>query len=364
MINQFLTLTVISLKMYYRNKVAIFFSLFIPVFIIVIFGLIFSGNGNQNIKIALNDKSQNDSSKSFVKALDESSVFSISDVDSKTGMDKLKKGDVDIYIEIPSNFGTKDAGNIIGYYDEAKAQNSQLGFLIIDNILGKYNDIIYSNINRTTIPAYISLDKKGIQTNNLGEIDFIVPGLIAFSIMQLGLFSVAFAFTGMKASGSLRRLQVTPAKAYNFILAQSVARLILTIIQVLILLSIGVFAFKLHMYGNLGLFLCTVLIGSMVFLSFGFAIAGYAKDENQAAPITNLVSFPMMFLSGIFFPIDLLPDWLKNITTYSPLAFLADALRQIANNGVGISSIQNDLVGLIIWAVIGMIIAAKLFRWE
>ena len=105
-------------------------------------------------------------------------------------------------------------------------------------------------------------------------------------------------------------------------------------------------------------------LGVIVFLAFGFAIAGWARDENQAAPVANLVSFPMLFLSGTFIPRETLPDWLQKITGFFPLTYLADAMRQVSTQGATLWQVRGDILGLIIWGVIVFIIAIKVFKWE
>jgi ABC-2 type transport system permease protein len=96
----------------------------------------------------------------------------------------------------------------------------------------------------------------------------------------------------------------------------------------------------------------------------GFSVAGWAKNEDQAAPVANLLSLPMTFLSGVFFPRDAMPELLQRITDFLPLTYLSDALRKIANDGAGIGDIGPDLLGLAVWAVISFVVAVRLFSWE
>ena len=110
--------------------------------------------------------------------------------------------------------------------------------------------------------------------------------------------------------------------------------------------------------------LVMALIGTVTFLAFGFGIAGWAKDENQAAPVANLISFPMLFLSGTFFPRESFPEYLQKITDYLPLTYLADGLRRIANEGASLWTVRGDILGLAIWAIIAFFIAVRLFKWE
>jgi ABC-2 type transport system permease protein len=184
------------------------------------------------------------------------------------------------------------------------------------------------------------------------------------SIMQLGIFSVAFAFVSMKTSGMLRRIQATPAHPGQFVFAQAATRLIIGVLQVILLTVLGIWLFDFHMLGNIGEFLLVAIFGVLVFLAFGFIVAGVAKDENQAAPIANLVAFPMMFLSGTFFDRANFPGAVQHITDFFPLTYLADALRKIANEGAHITQLGGDMIGLTVWGIVLFIIAIRVFRWE
>ena len=113
-----------------------------------------------------------------------------------------------------------------------------------------------------------------------------------------------------------------------------------------------------------GAYLALAVIGSIVFLAMGFGVAGWAKNENQAAPVANLISLPMMFLSGSFFPREAMPEFLQTVTRFLPLTYLNDALRAVINDGSGLDVIGTDIFGLAVWAVISFVIATRLFKWE
>jgi ABC-2 type transport system permease protein len=106
------------------------------------------------------------------------------------------------------------------------------------------------------------------------------------------------------------------------------------------------------------------IFGILIFLGIGFAIAGWARDETQVAPVANLIQLPMLLLSGIFFSRDGFPTWLKSITDYFPLTYVSHGLRKIANEGVSLAEIPVDVVGMTIWLVIVYFIAIRVFRWE
>ena len=106
------------------------------------------------------------------------------------------------------------------------------------------------------------------------------------------------------------------------------------------------------------------LLGGALFISLGYAVSGFARSEESAAPIANLVALPMMFLSGVFFSRDNLPSVLETITEYFPLTFLANGMREVTAEGAGLLDVSGDLLGLAAWTVAFFVLAVKAFRWE
>jgi ABC-2 type transport system permease protein len=204
---------------------------------------------------------------------------------------------------------------------------------------------------------------QSVESRDLGYIDFLVPGIVGMTIMQLGIFGVAFGFVQLKRTGALRRLFATPTSPSYFLSAQVLSRLIIGLVQVAILFGVGIW-FGLQMFGDYMTLIVVVIIGSAIFLALGFAIAGWAKNEDQAAPVANLVSLPMMFLSGVFFPRDAMPEFLAAITAFLPLTYVIEALRAIVNEGANMMSLGPQLLGMAVWVAISFIVAVRLFRWE
>lgn len=359
----FRSLTVASMKMYFRNVSAVFFTMVIPIFLVVIFGVLNSGDGGGSIHIAVTNKSNTQMAQNFEKTLKDVKAFKVDEASEQAAREQLGKGKIDLQVVIPAEFGqTSPTGlkpaTVAAYYNQGKPGNGQTAGLIIGQVISQYNAKLANT------PQVYVLKNTGVKTNNLGYIDYLLPGIIAMTIMQLGIFSVAFGFISFKTSGALRRMQATPLHPINFLAAQSTTRVIIGILQVLILLGIGIYAFNMHLIGSLSNMLIMALIGTVTFLAFGFGIAGWAKDENQAAPVANLISFPMLFLSGTFFPREAFPEYLKKITDVLPLTFLADGLRRIANEGATLWMVRDDILGLIIWAIIAFVIAVRVFKWE
>lgn len=350
--------------MYFRNRTAVFFTLFIPVMFILIFGA-FNSGGASKVKVAVINNSNTEISKTFVSGLQNASVFKVTTPDINTAKDQLDKGKTDLVVVLPENFGNADQQTgqfqpaaVQTYYNKGQPQAGQSASLVIGQIAAGLNNQL------TRSPQLISVQSEAISTHNLSYLDYLVPGILALSIMQLGIFSISFAFVSMKSTGALRRLHVTPTNPLAFIFGQSMARLLISIMQVGLLVAISAIIFKVQFVGNILAIFALAILGTIVFLAFGFAIAGWAKDENQAAPVANLISFPMLFLSGVFFPTDGLPTWLQKIVGLLPLTYLADAMRSVSTQGATLWQVRGDILGLLVWGVIAFVIAVKVFKWE
>jgi ABC-2 type transport system permease protein len=202
-----------------------------------------------------------------------------------------------------------------------------------------------------------------VESRDLGYIDFLVPGIVGMTVMQLGLFGVAFGFVQLKRTGALRRLFATPTSPAYFLSAQVASRVVLGYAQVAILIGIGMW-FGLQMFGSWLVLAIIIGLALLIFLAMGFGVAGWAKNEDQAAPVANLISLPMMFLSGVFFPREAMPELLRGITQFMPLTYVTEALRGVVNEGAAFADLGPQLLGMGVWAVISFVVAVLLFKWE
>src|SRR4029079_14589772 len=330
------------------------FSLVVPLLIMLIFGVLNFG-GTTEVSLGLVDEASNPASSTLGTALSATDAFKIQAGAQQSELDELSQGHRDLVLVIPAGFElrpTADATRqLTAYTNVSKPQQAQVGGLLLNAVVSQ----VMLAAGQPGGPDGPVVQVKALPGRALGYIDFLVPGMLALTVMQLGLFSVSFGFVQLKRTGALRRLFATPTSPTYFLGAQVTSRLIIGEAQALILLGVALW-FGLQLVGSVALLLAVAALGSIVFLAMGFGVAGWAKNEDQAAPVANLISLPMTFLSGVFFPREAMPDVLQRITDFLPLTYLADALRQITNNGAGVADITTDLLGLLVWAVIAFLI--------
>jgi ABC-2 type transport system permease protein len=213
-------------------------------------------------------------------------------------------------------------------------------------------------------PPPLPIEERPVTAQDVSFMDIFVPGILAMSLMNSGVIGLATAFVTYRERGILRRIRVTPFPLTSFILARVISQLLLAAMQAVILIGMAWAFFGLHLRGNPLVLLVAISAGAMAFLAIGFAISGIAPNTETAASYANLVTFPMLFLSGIFFSMENAPAWLRPITKVLPLPYLVDALRQPMSFGNGFSAIWLDLLALMLTFIIAMAISVRFFRWD
>ncbi|MDA1298225.1 MAG: ABC transporter permease [Chloroflexi bacterium] len=366
----YFVLTIASLKMYFRNRQAIFWALFFPMLIMLIFGLLnFDQFSPPNVGFVDNATSQ--ASTAFKNAIDNGGdpLLDLSVGDEADLLEELSAGDIDALIIIPERFGEDDGVSTVrAVFDSRKPSEQGITQTVINDVL----DSIFLELalvpDEFRVESRFAVEPSFIDGQGEGFRGFLVPGVAAMAIMQAGIFGVVFTLIRFKTGGVLRRLQATPIGPSHFLIGQMTTRLIVTVLQTYVLIVAGILALGVSV-GN-GTIMNWVdvtilaLFGGALFTVLGLAISGWAKTEDVAAPVANIVTLPMMFLSGVFFPVSVLPDWLANVSQFFPLTYLADGFREVTVNGASITTLGPELLGLGIWTAVAFAVATRVFRWE
>jgi len=350
-------LTIASFKMFVRQKEAILWTLILPLFIVFLFGFVsFDGVGKLHVGL-VNDSAE--PVEALEVALRKVKALEISVGEREKEMAELGRGDRDLVVVLEDDPTDLSHRRVRVFGDpEAKPREVQLAVMAVQRVFDDQLMEVHEIADRTVLQVL------AVQTRNLRYIDFLIPGVISMSIMQMGIFGVAFGFVSLKKRGILRTLSVTPLKASDFIFAQVFTRVSVLMLQMGLMVGVGVLFLDLQFVGDLFLMVLLGLLGAIVFLAIGFALAGMSRSEDQVAPLANLISVPMLLLSGVFFSRSNLPAALEAVTEFFPLTFLADGMREVAIEGATIVGIFPQILGLGVWCVIAVFAAVKLFRWE
>ncbi len=181
--------------------------------------------------------------------------------------------------------------------------------------------------------------------------------------MQVGIFA-AIPLVADREKLILKRLAATPLRRWQLVGSNVLMRLLIALAQTAIIITVGSLAFGVEIVGSMLLTLGFVVLGAVTFLALGYVIASFATTEDSANSMTSMIQFPMMFLSGAFFPIDQMPPFLLSIARAIPLTYLADALRQVMVGGAPFAPLYVCAAVLLGWLVVCFGIASRKFRWQ
>jgi len=349
-----LQLTLAAIKMFVRNKQALFFTLFMPFAIMLLFGYI-GFDKPTTIKVGVVTHSPGPLAAGVASQIKEFPAFEVHEGTLEDEQAKLAQGDRAVVLDIPDTLPQQP---IVAYTNEGKSGEARAVASVLDQVAAR------GGLAAAHAQPLFAIETRIVDAHNLRYIEFLLPGLIALSIMQMSVFSVGFVFAQYKEKGVLKRILATPMKPWEFVFANVVTRLAVAIIQTTIFILMGIILFKVHLLGSsLVLALC-IELGALMFLGLGFTISGLSKSVDSVPAIANLIVFPMFFLGGTFFGIENMPGWLQAIAKVLPLTFFSTSLRDIMTKGAGFADVWPDMLAMLAWALVLVVLAALTFRFQ
>lgn len=355
----------IDIRRLFRDKVAVFFTFIFPLIFLFVFGGLFGRDSDISFNVAIINNSQSQFASDFVKQAEENKVFDINkEITSiDQAKEKMNRGELDASIILPTGFGDVDNGKYPSgqaevLYDQSNQQAGQT--------LGSVLEGIFKEINTQFVPAEtpFTVKTESTATKGLTQFDYIFSGLLGFTMLTLGVFGPTSVFPRLKQRGVMRRYHTTTIRVWQYFMGNVLSSAFYGIASVAVMFAVALTFFNLNMRGDYLSLIILVALGTAVLFGIGMAIGGWAKNENQAAPLANLITFPMMFLSGVFFPRFLMPEWLQTISAFFPLTPVVDGLRLIITEGQTLFDITTQVGIIAIWAVVIYAIAFRVFRWE
>lgn len=342
-----------------RNKQSLFFTLFLPLFLMLVIGYVTRSN-DATIRLGVVYNQNNAAAQTVVDAMSKVDALEVTTNTLETEQEQLKNNKRDLLVEIPANFSLQpntEPTTITLYENMANPTQSGIGTMIVQQFFQQFQ------LQTVQVPNAFVFKKQEVATESGRYVDFLVPGIIAMTIMQLGIFGTAFAIVDAKQKGILKRVIATPVRPWQYVIGNMVARLFLSLTQAAILVIVARLVFDVHFQHWVWL-VSLVILGNIVFLSLGLFISGVAKTVETVPILGNLVVFPMLMLGGIFFPTTNLPDWLKIVVDKLPIALLADLMRSTVTYGKSFSEVYPSLLWLTGWAVIALFLANHFFRLQ
>lgn len=355
----------IGVRRYFRDKVAIFFTVAFPLIFLFIFGGLFSKDSNVSFNVGLINQSDSSFARQFEQQLRSSKMYKINSAVSNLNQanQKMARSEIDAAIILPPDFGvvkddTNPSGQAVIYYDQNDEQAAQTLASVLE---GTFEGI---NAKYVKIDKPFTVAAKKTNQHGLSRFDYTFSGLLGFSIIGLGIFGPVNYFPQLKKQGVLRRLHVTPIRVWEYFLSNVISNAVIGLFSIAIMFGVAMSVFHFKMHGNYIELAFFIILSIFTIFGIGLAIGGWAKNENQAAPLANIIVFPMIFLTGTFFPRYLMPEWLQHVSAFIPLTPIIDGIRMIMTENRHLVDLWPQLGLIGIWAIIIYAIAFRVFRWE
>ncbi len=345
----------------FRNKTGLFFSLVFPVILILIFGAIFSGGSSGPITVYVqNQDGSTQISNGFIDAVNSTSTIRVVLVDSSINFSQyLLSNSYSEGIVIPQgfsqNFTLGKPVNVTIYSNPADTSGAY--------VIGTTNGVVNAfNLRRANAIPILGIQTQAIRFQTYKYIDFLIPGLIGFTILTSPMFSMVNISAEYKKNKLFKALSLTPLTKDEWLISKITWYTILAIISFILMVGIGIAVFGAHI--TLSLWIIPFLVlGPLFFVSLGMLIGSVTKSIESAGVVGNIVTFPMMFLSGTFFPVSLFPTYLQVLAQVLPLFYVITGLNDVmVYRNFGGSLL--DVGVLILISAIVFSLAVRLFKWR
>jgi ABC-2 type transport system permease protein len=373
----------------FRNRLGLILLIVMPLFMMAMIGFIYPSNGTtiNNLPVALVNEDSGFAnstlpSQTFVVGLQQintqTHMLTLSNASSMAEVkDKVQKGELDGGIVIPSNFSASimsgEQGTLIIVTDQSNptisatmqaaltATFNQMGTMLAQQTVQTLNQSVTPN-NALAIVKPYNVHTEGVVSGNPSYFDFIAPGIMAMTVMMSVMTGLPVAISQEKEIGTMDGMMVAPINRLSIILGKTLGQTARGLIQGAIILALAVGLFGVTIHGNLLLVFGLLLLGVFAFVGLGVVITSFAKDQETAQMMMTTLMFPMMFLSGVFFPIQQMPWYMQTVSKFLPLTYAADALRKVMVLGASIPDISSELIILIAFGAIMTAIAVPVFR--
>ncbi len=376
----------------WRSKMLLFFFILFPILLMSMFGYIYPpmpksnpntgsiGTAFPNLPVTLvrmdDGQTANSIAAQFIQISKQQRLFIVSESASyEAARNQLVLGNLKGIIIIPQGFSDALAAGqpatVQVTVDETNPTTASVvrsEISAVFNIIGSsmstqnINNMDGGRVNPAFIMQPISVSNIPLITGVSSSFQFLAPGFMALTVITGSLQGVATAISREKEQGTMDGLLVAPISHRSIILGKVAAQTVRGLIQGFLILGLSMVLFGVQIYGSPIIMLIVMVLGTASFVGVGIIMTAIAPDQETAQMMTLILQFPMMFISGILFPIDQLPGWMQYIGKAMPLYYAADALRKVIILNASLAAIMPDMLILIVYTFLTMTVAIPLFE--
>lgn len=348
-----------ALKLAVRDRQNVVFSFIFPIILMTLLGFAFGRGLPFSLDIGVVDHDHSELSRGLVNGIKTVPNLKVHQGTEKTELRALRKGDRRVVLVLPTGFQFGTIGletSLIVYQDRTDPENTRQAMTIVRNAMAE--------IQAQTSQQDFNIDERPIRGRRFRFIDFMTPGILGMAIMNLGLQGSLGTIVVYRETGLLRRIRVTPIRLWQFLGSEATVRLSLCVLQVFVIMGLAITMFGVRVTGSFPALIVIALIGSAVFVNLGIVATAIARSFPAAVMAGIIITVPMIFLGGVFFPVEAMPWFLQPLIRLLPLTHLNNALRDVVIRGGTLASSGRELLILGVLAIVTFGAALWAFKWE
>jgi ABC-2 type transport system permease protein len=370
----------------FRNRMGLVLLILMPIFMMTMVGFIYpSETSLNNVPIALVNEDTGFSgyklSSTFITALEninqQTEMMTLNDASSLADVRELiqtgsAEGGIIISSDFTSSIMNGEQGKLTIVTDQSNPQMSAMIQAVLNQVfeqmgtaLAQQNVAEQLGIDQSSALAVVkpyNIQVEGSVEGEFSYFDFIAPGIMAMTVMMSVMTGLPAAISHERELGTLDGMMVAPINRLSVILGKTLAQMARGILQGVLILGLAIIIFGVTVHGSILLVFALLLLGVFSFVGLGVVLTSFAKDQETAVMMMTTIMFPMMFLSGVFFPIEQMPWFMQGISKFLPLTYVADSLRKVMVLGADIPALTPELSILIIFGVVMTAIAVPVFK--
>jgi ABC-2 type transport system permease protein len=357
-----------ALRTWFRSKTTLFWTLAFPILLMLLFGAIFSVSEDPRFDFYVQNQDVIDGapsplSSAFVSMLNQTGVLNIKNVSAAEDQSSyIDEEGIELFLLIPEGFQqsclAQNATVVLKTVPPEVDTSAATVRGVVDQIVEYFNTIVAGQ----EPPQVVTVQYESLVSENYRFIDYFVPGLIGMTIMTTGVFGAVGWNTRNRELGILKKLATTPLSKFEYIIGVVLFEVVMCSISTVVILAVGVLVFDLRVLPDI-YSIILIVAGAITFPGMGMVIARFVKETDSADAAANAITFPMMFLSGSFFPLEMMPEFLREIAKVLPLTYLNNGLRDSMVYGNTSSALTNTAIVLAV-GLIFIIIGSLITSWR
>jgi ABC-type multidrug transport system permease subunit len=336
-----------------RDRSALVFTILIPVLFLVLFGSIYKSSSAPKItvlevgKVALLDQAEAAAPGQLGKVLTVTHAASLA-----AALSDVRKGNSDAAVQ-------QHGDTLLVHYSIASQSTAGLVQAVFSSIVQQADQAASGR------PAAFRLQARQVEDKSLKPIQYLAPGLLGWAIASGAAFGAAITLVGWRENKLLRRLRLAPVSTGSVVLARIGVSVVIAMVQLAVFLAVATTPyFGLKLSASWWMAIPVVAAGTVSFMSIGLLVGSFAKTQQAATSIANLIILPMAFLGGAFIPLAFAPAWIQDVSYAMPLRYLVTGMQNVMARGEGPASALPDIGVLLGLAVAATLIAVRVFRWD